>query len=106
MDLPATLNAALRVGPRLSRRFLGDGLANAELKPAFENAKRTEQYGSVLRINGCEERACALTNPMEYFAEAGKAFFGTNDFYPFVRPGLKRHDPTLCDRLGKLRELP
>ena len=26
------------------------------------------------------------------FAESTEAFFGTNDFYPFVRPELKEHD--------------
>ena len=26
---------------------------------------------------------------MEYFAEASEAFFGTNDFYPFVRAELR-----------------
>ena len=30
---------------------------------------------------------------MEYFAEASEAYFGTNDFFPFVRIELRRHDP-------------
>ena len=28
-----------------------------------------------------------------YFAELSEAYFGTNDFYPFVRAELKEHDP-------------
>ena len=28
---------------------------------------------------------------MEYFAEATEAYFGANDFYPFVRAELKEH---------------
>jgi hypothetical protein len=87
-------------------QFLEDGFANAELKTAFQNAKEAKRYESVLRINGREDRAYALTNPMEYFAEASEAFFGTNDFYPFVRPELKEHDPALHDLLGKLWEQP
>jgi len=35
---------------------------------------------------------------MEYFAESTEAFFGANDFYPFVRAELQRHDPAM-DRL-------
>ena len=39
---------------------------------------------------------------MEYFAESTEAFFGTNDFYPFVRAELKQHDPKMFDLLWKL----
>ncbi|MEO6810413.1 MAG: hypothetical protein ABI353_14965 [Isosphaeraceae bacterium] len=85
-------------------QFLEAGFANAEIKAAFQQAKKAKIYESVLRINGHEDRAYALTNPMEYFAEASEAFFGTNDFYPFVRPELKQHDPALYDLLGKLWE--
>ena len=28
-----------------------------------------------------------------------EAFFGTNDFYPFVRAELQAHDPTMFDLL-------
>ena len=30
---------------------------------------------------------------MEYFAELSESYFGTNDFYPFIRAELKVHDP-------------
>jgi hypothetical protein len=39
---------------------------------------------------------------MEYFAEATEAFFGTNDFYPFVRAELLQHDPELFKLLETL----
>ena len=29
---------------------------------------------------------------MEYFAEATEAYFGTNDYYPFIRPELELFD--------------
>ena len=51
-------------------------------------------YDRVLRYSGQEEKAYAATNPMEYFAEASEAYFGTNDFFPFIRIELRRHDPT------------
>lgn len=35
----------------------------------------------------------ALNNSQEYFAETSEAYFGTNDFFPFVRAELKEHDP-------------
>jgi Mlc titration factor MtfA (ptsG expression regulator) len=46
-----------------------------------------------LRYSGEEEKAYAATNPMEYFAELSETYFGTNDFYPFVRAELRIHDP-------------
>ena len=54
---------------------------------------QSKSYESILHINGSKVRAYALTNPMEYFAEASEAYFGTNDMYPFVRTELKAHDP-------------
>lgn len=78
------------------------GFANSEVEAAYRRAMEAGSYRSVLRINGREEKAYAATNPMEYFAEGTEAFFGANDFYPFVRPELRKHDPDLCALLGKL----
>lgn len=62
---------------------------------AYRKAKDAKLYEKVLRINGRRERAYAIKNPHEYFAEASEAYFGANDFFPFVRPELKEHDPDL-----------
>lgn len=86
-------------------RFLKDGFENAEVRAAFEGSKNAKRYESVLGIDGREKRAYALNNPMEYFAEQTEAFFGTNDFFPFVRSELKRHDPEMFDLLGTLWEM-
>ena len=48
------------------------------------------------------DRAYALTNPAEYFAETSEAFFSTNDFFPFVRKELERIDPHGCAMLARL----
>jgi len=48
------------------------------------------------------ERAYAMTNPQEYFAETTEAFFGTNDFFPFTRDELKKLDPEMFALLEKL----
>lgn len=74
-------------------QFLPDGFENAEVKKALAAGAEAKSYDSALRINGKKERAYALTNPMEYFAETSEAYFGTNDFYPFVRAELREHDP-------------
>jgi len=69
------------------------GYDNAELNAAFRNAKESGNYNAVLHINGRTQKAYAMNNAKEYFAETAEAFFGTNDFYPFVRAELKQHDP-------------
>jgi hypothetical protein len=83
-------------------QFLEGGFENGDIRAAFERAKATKSYNSVLRINGKNDRAYALTDPMEYFAESNEAFFGTNDFYPYVRSELQRHDPRMFALLKKL----
>lgn len=74
-------------------RDLPDGFENAPIKLAFTQAGESGKYDSVLRYNGRQERHYALTNQMEYFAEATEAYFGVNDFFPFVRAELRGHDP-------------
>ncbi len=69
------------------------GHRNRELREAFLAAKEGGAYESVLHINGQNRRAYAMNNVQEYFAETAEAFFGTNDFYPFVRAELKQFDP-------------
>jgi len=62
----------------------------------------SKKYESVLHIAGKSKRAYALNNDQEYFAECTEAFFGTNDFYPFVRAELQQHDPLMYQLLNKL----
>jgi Mlc titration factor MtfA (ptsG expression regulator) len=82
-------------------QFLG-GYENPEIRAQFDRAMRAKLYDAVPRISGRTERAYAAVNPMEYFAETSEAFFGTNDFYPFVRSELKHHDPQMFQLLEKL----
>jgi hypothetical protein len=74
-------------------QFLDGGYGNNEVRTAYREALDAQLYDKVLHINGREQKAYATTNPMEYFAETSEAFFGTNDFFPFVRSELKLHDP-------------
>ena len=82
-------------------QFLG-GYENPEILAAFRQAQQAKLYDRVLRINGTAGRAYAATNAMEYFAETTESFFGTNDFYPFVRAELKQHDPQMYQLLARL----
>lgn len=77
-------------------QFLAGGFENPEVRAAYRRALDEKRYASVLHYDGNEVRAYAETDPMEYFAEATEAFFGANDFYPFVRAELQRHDPEMA----------
>jgi hypothetical protein len=72
---------------------------HAEIRAAFAKAKEAGLYESVLRCSGKREKAYAASNHHEYFAEASEAWFGQNDFYPFVRAELREHDPALFEIL-------
>jgi hypothetical protein len=82
-------------------RFLG-GYGNPELTAAFRRAQQGKRYESVLYCRGNRKRAYALNNPQEYFAELTEAWFGTNDFYPFVRAEVLEFDPEMAALLKKL----
>ena len=73
------------------------GYDNTQIKEAYNRAVKEGGYESVLHINGRKRRAYALNNDQEYFAETAEAYFGTNDFYPFVRSELKEHDPRMFE---------
>lgn len=88
-------------------RVLARGFGNPEIKAAYERAKGSKTYDKVERWFGngrtnTFERAYAMTNPMEYFAETTEAFFSRNDFFPFNRAELKEHDPEMEELLARL----
>ena len=67
---------------------------------AYDHAKAANLYERVERWHGngkpnTTERAYAMTNAAEYFAETSEAFFSRNDFFPFNREELKQHDPQI-----------
>ena len=73
-----------------------------EILAAFHSAVESKKYEEVLHMNGRLRRHYSLTDHKEYFAEGTEAFVGTNDFFPFVRPELKQHDPELHSLLQKI----
>ncbi len=78
------------------------GYDNADVRAAYDAAVAAKTYESVLHWDGHMVRAYALTNDKEYFAEATEAYFGMNDFYPFVQAELRRHDPRMVAVLEKV----
>ena len=82
-------------------RFLG-GYGNPEIAAAYQRAVKSKSYERVLHYDSKKMRAYALVNPQEYFAELSEAWFGANDFYPFVRAEVIEHDPEAAKLLKKL----
>ncbi len=91
-------------------RVLPKGFGHEEIKAAFEKAKASGMYDRVEQRFGdgrsANVRAYAITNPMEYFAESSEAYFSTNDFFPFNREQLAKHDPEMFALLKKLWDEP
>lgn len=88
-------------------RVIAGGFKNSEIEAAHDRARKSGTYERVERRNGrglpvTRERAYAMSNPMEYFAETTEAFFSTNDFFPFTRAELEAHDPEMFALLGRL----
>lgn len=87
-------------------RVLPDGFGNVRIQAAFESAKEKKLYENVEQRFGdgrsAKVRAYAMSSPMEYFAESTEAYFTTNDFFPFTRDELEKHDPEM---LALLKEL-
>ncbi|BCE03664.1 hypothetical protein [Marinicellulosiphila megalodicopiae] len=70
-------------------QYLGDD--NAKILSAFNLARDSGIYEEVDR-NGVLEKAYAIANEFEYFAETSESFFVTNDYFPYNRDQLKSFD--------------
>lgn len=62
------------------------------INATYQNAVDMEIYDSVKYVLGGKKTAYALENSKEYFAELSESYFGVNDYYPFTRNDLMRHD--------------
>ena len=83
------------------------GFDQPQVLSAFQAVKAAGLYKEVLLFTGQKVKHYALTNHKEYFAESTEAYFGVNDFYPFVRAELREYDPRtyqlMEDVWGKIR---
>ena len=64
-----------------------------QIRTAFARAQASGRYNAVRGPYGRWERAYAINDLMEFFAELSEAYFGINDFFPFTRDDLKAFDP-------------
>ena len=87
-------------------RVLQDGFQNQELRDLYAQAIKEGKYERVEQRFGDgrseNTRAYAMTNSQEYFAECSEAYFSNNDFFPFDRKQLEKHDPRMFELLGRL----
>lgn len=80
------------------------GFDEERIIEAFRLAKKSGTYDSVRRFTGRKtitDKAYAISNHKEYFAETTEAYFGRNDFYPFDRKELASHDPQMLTVLKR-----
>lgn len=86
------------------------GFDQPDVVAAYKRALASKRYDAVERWNGRPpntiERAYAMTDHKEYFAESTEAFFGRNDFFPFTRDELRRHDVEMYRLLVRLWRIP
>jgi hypothetical protein len=78
------------------------GFDDPQVLEAFQSARQAGIYQEVLLFNGKQVPHYALTDHKEYFAESTEAYLGVNDFYPFVRAELERHDPQMYATLREI----
>ncbi|MBU8899477.1 RICIN domain-containing protein [Corallococcus sp. M34] len=83
---------------------------HAGITAAYARAMANKSYDCVERWHGPDqpntfERAYAMTDDWEFFAETSEALFGRNDFYPFTRDDLARHDPGMLALLQQVWQL-
>lgn len=78
------------------------GGRDARLTAALERARASGLYDSVLRFNGAREQHYALGNETEFLAEMTECWFGTNDYWPFVRAELLDADPQTAALMAEI----
>jgi hypothetical protein len=75
---------------------------NPRVKQVWDKYVAADRGARVLKIDGVKVRHYAMTNHKEFFAEMSEAYFGTNDFFPFVHGELKESEP---ETFALLREI-
>jgi hypothetical protein len=85
-------------------RVLGDHPEALALP--YRLARDQGLYEQIRYVQGTTQRAYALTNMAEYFAEASEAYFGKNDFYPFTATELSTYDPAGYEMCRSIWGLP
>jgi hypothetical protein len=71
------------------------GFDEPRIQAAYEQFKKSGHGDKTLLFNGKRVKHYALTDQKEFFAEMTEAYFGANDFFPFVRAELQEAEPEL-----------
>jgi hypothetical protein len=71
------------------------GRSEPRILKAFSKFRSSGRYELVLMNTGEKRRHYGLTDDAEFFAEMTEAYFGTNDFFPFVASELQREEPEI-----------
>jgi hypothetical protein len=71
------------------------GFDDPRVVAAWKKFRDGGRYQSVLTSPGPTREHYGLTDAKEFFAEMTEAYFGTNDFYPFVAGELKQAEPEI-----------
>jgi hypothetical protein len=71
------------------------GYEEPRVKAAWKKFCDSGKYKNVLTSPGHLRAHYGLSNPMEFFSEMTEAYFGSNDFFPFVAGELKQTEPTI-----------
>ena len=78
------------------------GFDDPRVKAAWKKFRDSGKYKSVLTSPGQMREHYGLTNQKEFFAEMTEAYFGSNDFYPFVTGELKQAEPEIFALLAEI----
>jgi hypothetical protein len=71
------------------------GFNEPRIQSAWKKFRDSGKYKSVLTSTGKMTKHYGLTDEKEFFAEMTEAYFGSNDFYPFVAGELKHAEPEI-----------
>ncbi len=82
------------------------GYEHRGILDAFERVKSSRALEETLYVTGGSKRAYALNNEMEFFAEMSEAWWGTNDYYPFVKVEVMESFPALPELLESSWRMP
>jgi hypothetical protein len=69
------------------------GFDDPRVRAVWEKFRDSGKYNSVMTSPGHMREHYGVTNQKEFFAEMTEAYFGSNDFYPFVAGELKQAEP-------------
>lgn len=78
------------------------GFEDSRVIAVWKKFRDGGKYKSVLTSPGHMREHYGLTNQKEFFAEMTEAYFGSNDFYPFVTGELKQAEPETFALLAEI----